>query len=95
MPTPRPETSVADERVLKPGWKIEIEQLLVRPVDRSRRGRDAPLDGDRAQHLRIDAAAVVFQRDEDAIALLLGRQDRAGRRAGLPMRSRSAGVSMP
>ena len=34
-----------------------------------------PLDGDGAQHLQIDPAPVVFQRDQDAVALLLGREN--------------------
>ncbi len=53
----------------------QVEQLLGRPSIDLARGGHPPLDGDRAQHLQIDAAAIVFQRDQDAVALLLGRQD--------------------
>ena len=63
------------------GLEDQVEKLLGRPSIDLARGRHAPLDGHRAQHLQVDAAPVVFQRDQDAIALLLGREHQlAGRR---------------
>ena len=57
------------------GLEDHVEKLLGRPAIDIARGGHTALDGDGAQHRQIDAAPVVFQRNQNAIALLLGRQD--------------------
>ena len=80
MPTPRPETSVADERVLKPGWKIKSRSCSGDQRSISLADANCRLVGHGSQHLQVDPASVVFQRDQNAVALLLGRENQmAGR----------------
>ena len=68
----------------------EIEQALLGPRVNLCCGRNAPVDGGGTQHLRIDAAAVILDADEDAIPLLLGRQHE---RSLLCRHARGGGVS--
>ena len=75
MPTPRPENCVTRSAVEKPGQEDQVDQLAVGHAG-GLLGRDqlGP-DGLVADALRVDAAAVVGDLDDDLAALVEGVQE--------------------
>ena len=85
---------MVDARVLNPGWKTRSSSCTRGPALQLHCGRQSAANRRRAQRLGIDAAAVVADGNEDAIALLLGRdQELAGCR--LDLANPLGGRSMP